>query len=130
MFFFHNSTKIKFIICCVRFLNSPTSYNQLNITNATLAGTQIALRGFNNRATTAGNPGYSVGVQGLANSQNQDSYGVEGYSFSDAGITTGGYFEGLGGFKFLAQFFVFILYRFISRIFAPNFERFGFKIRE
>ena len=23
MFFFHNSTKIKFIICCVRFLNSP-----------------------------------------------------------------------------------------------------------
>ena len=24
MFFFHNSTKIKFIICCVRFLNSPS----------------------------------------------------------------------------------------------------------
>ena len=28
----------------------------------------------------------------------------------------------VGGFKFLAQFFGFKLYRFISRIFAPNFE--------
>jgi hypothetical protein len=38
--------------------------------------------------------------------------------------------ETQGGFKFLAQFFGFKIYRFISRIFAPNFERFGFKIRE
>lgn len=74
--------------------NPSTSYNQLNITNATLAGTQIALRGFNNRAATAGNPGYSVGVQGYANSQNQDSYGVQGLSYSNAPISTGGYFSG------------------------------------
>jgi hypothetical protein len=41
-----------------------------------------------------------------------------------------GAYEVTGGFKFLAQFFGFKIYRFISRIFAPNFERFGFKIRE
>lgn len=74
--------------------NPSVSYSQLNNTSPTLSGSQIAVRGFNNRATTAGNPGYSVGVQGLANSQNQDSYGVEGISFSNAGISTGGYFSG------------------------------------
>jgi hypothetical protein len=75
--------------------NPSVNYNQLNVTNTTLPGTQIALRGFNNRATTAGNPGYSVGVQGLANSQNQDGLGVQGLSFSNSAISFGGYFEGL-----------------------------------
>ncbi|MBL7885826.1 MAG: hypothetical protein JNJ52_03700 [Flavobacterium sp.] len=74
--------------------NPSVSYNQLNNTSTTLGGTQIAVRGFNNRATTTGNPGYSVGVQGLANSQFQDSYGIQGLSYSDAGISTGGYFSG------------------------------------
>ncbi len=75
--------------------NPSTIYAQLNNTSTTLGGTQIALRGFNNRAGTAGNPGYSVGVQGLANSQNQDGMGVQGLSFSTSGgISVGGYFEG------------------------------------
>lgn len=74
--------------------NPSVSYSQLNNTSTTLAGTQIAVRGFNNRGTTTGNPGYSAGVQGLANSQFQDSYGIQGLSFSDAGISTGGYFSG------------------------------------
>jgi hypothetical protein len=74
--------------------NPSVSYNQLNNTSTTLTGTQIALRGFNNRAATTGNPGYSVGVQGLANSQFQDSFGVEGSSFSNAPVSTGGYFSG------------------------------------
>lgn len=74
--------------------NPSVSYNQLNNTSTTLGGTQIAVRGFNNRGTTSGNPGYSVGVQGLSNSQNQDSYGIQGLSFCDAGISTGGYFSG------------------------------------
>lgn len=75
--------------------NPSASYNQLNVTNASLGGTQIALRGWNERGTTAGNPGFTVGVQGIANSQNQDGIGVEGIAFSSAGIRMGGYFEGL-----------------------------------
>lgn len=74
--------------------NPSASYNQLDVTNNALGGTQIALRGFNNRAALAGNPGYSVGVEGLANSQNQDSFGVQGLSFSNAPLSTGGYFSG------------------------------------
>jgi hypothetical protein len=74
--------------------NPSVSYSQLNNSSTTLGGTQIAVRGFNNRGTTTGNPGYSVGVQGLANSQFQDSYGIEGLSFSNALLNTGGYFSG------------------------------------
>lgn len=75
-------------------VNPSVSYSQLNNTSPTLGGNQIAVRGFNNRGTTTGNPGYSIGVQGLANSQAQDSYGIQGLSFSDAGLSTGGYFSG------------------------------------
>lgn len=74
--------------------NPSVSYSQLNNTSTTLGGTQIAVRGFNNRATTTGNPGYSAGIQGLSNSQFQDSYGVQGLTFSDAPVSTGGYFSG------------------------------------
>lgn len=75
--------------------NPSASYNQLNVTNSTLAGTQIALRGLNERGTTAGNPGYSLGIQGLADAQNQDAMGVQGLAFSNGNIRMGGYFEGL-----------------------------------
>ena len=75
--------------------NPSSSYNQLNITNATLGGTQIALRGWNERGTTSGNPGFTVGVQGIADSQNQDALGVQGLTFSNGIIRVGGYFEGL-----------------------------------
>jgi hypothetical protein len=75
--------------------NPPANYNQLNVTNPALGGTQNALRGFNSRGTTAGNLGFSVGVQGTADSQNQDSFGVQGLGFSNSTIRIGGYFEGL-----------------------------------
>lgn len=75
--------------------NPSASYNQLNVTNATLGGTQMALRGYNNRGTTAGNPGFSVGVQGVADAQFQDALAVEGVAFTDAAVSAGGYFEGL-----------------------------------
>lgn len=76
--------------------NPSASYNQLNVTNGTLGGTQIALRGWNERGTTTGNPGYSVGVQGISDSQNQDAMGVQGIAWSSSGgISVGGYFEGL-----------------------------------
>ena len=75
--------------------NPSAGYNQLNITNNGLGGTQIALRGLQNRATTSGNPGYSVGTQGLALSENQDSYGVQGFAYSNTNLVVGGYFEGL-----------------------------------
>lgn len=76
--------------------NPSANYSQLNVTSATNAGTQIALRGWSERGTTAGNPGYTVGIQGIADAQNQDAIGVEGISFSSSGgVSTGGYFEGL-----------------------------------
>ena len=37
--------------------NPSASYSQLNVTNATLGGFQSAVRGYNSRGTTAGNPG-------------------------------------------------------------------------
>jgi hypothetical protein len=50
----------------------------------------------NERGTTTGNPGYTVGVQGIADAQNQDAIGVQGIAYSSSGaVTTGGYFEGL-----------------------------------
>ncbi len=76
-------------------VNPSANYNQLNVTSTTLGGTQIALRGFNNRAATGGNPGFSVGVQGLANSQNQDAFGVQGLAYSNTNTRAGGYFEAL-----------------------------------
>lgn len=75
--------------------NPNASYNQLTVSNSTLSGNQIALRGWNDRGTVAGNPGYSVGIQGVANAQNQDAIAVEGSSYSNSGFSTGGYFEGL-----------------------------------
>jgi hypothetical protein len=74
--------------------NPSASYSQLNVTNSTLGGTQIALRGWSERGTTAGNPGYTNGIQGIANTQNQDAIGVQGLAFSNAGVSIGGYFEG------------------------------------
>lgn len=74
--------------------NPTASYSQLNNTSTTLGGTQAAINGYNNRATTTGNPGFSVGIQGTANSQFQDSIGVEGLAYSNAPLTVGGYFSG------------------------------------
>ena len=76
-------------------VNPSAGYNQLNVTNSSLGGTQIALRGLNNRGAIAGNPGYSVGVQGLSLSQNQDSYAVQGLAYSNSTTRAGGYFEAL-----------------------------------
>ncbi len=74
--------------------NPSASYNQLNITNNGLGGTQIALRGLANRTAT-GNPGYTVGMQGLVLPTNQDSYGVQGIAYSSTTTRAGGYFEAL-----------------------------------
>lgn len=75
--------------------NPSSSYNQLTVTNGTLGGTQIALRGYNDRGTVAGNPGYTVAVQGVANSQNQDAISMMGIAYSNGSYRVGGYFEGL-----------------------------------
>ena len=72
--------------------NPPASYNQLNITNSSLAGEQIAIRGYLFRGATTGNLGYSIGIQGIADSQFQDSFGVEGIAFSNQTARAGGYF--------------------------------------
>lgn len=73
--------------------NPPGSYSQLNVTNAGLAGDHIALRGYSLRGTVAGNPGFTIGVDGVADAQNQDAIGVEGIAFTNTTTRAGGYFE-------------------------------------
>ncbi len=73
--------------------NPSASYSQLNVTSTTLGGNQTALRGFSDRGTTAGNPGYTIGVQGEANAQNQDAIGVQGFAYTNSTERAGGYFE-------------------------------------
>jgi hypothetical protein len=75
--------------------NPSASYNQLNVTHNALGGTHIAVRGFSDRSTASGNPGYTVGVQGFGYSQSQDGMGVQGIVYSGGNLSAGGYFEGL-----------------------------------
>ena len=76
--------------------NPSAIYGQLNNTNNTMGAGAFknALYGYSNRGTTTGNPGYTVGINGLANSQNEDGIGVVGRSFCSSGFSIGGYFEG------------------------------------
>lgn len=74
--------------------NPPATYSQLNVTNPSLGGLQAAYRGFSDRGTTTGNPGWSVGGQFTARSQFQDANGVWGTGISNStDERTGGYFE-------------------------------------
>lgn len=74
-------------------VNPTVVYGQLNNSGATLGGFQNAVFGYSDRGTTAGNPGYTIGGNFIADAQFQDSYGVGGISYSNA-LTAGGYFEG------------------------------------
>lgn len=76
--------------------NPSGVYSQLNNTSTTMGAGQFknAVYGYSNRGTTAGNPGYTVGLNGLANSQNEDGIGIVGRSYCNSGFTIGGYFEG------------------------------------
>ncbi|MEN2993691.1 MAG: hypothetical protein ABDH91_09100 [Bacteroidia bacterium] len=58
--------------------NPAAIYGQLNVSNATLGNFQSAIRGYHNRTATTGNPGWSVGVEGVGVGQSQDGFGVLG----------------------------------------------------
>ena len=76
--------------------NPPALYGQLNESvNFGSLAFQNAVSGYMNRGTIAGNAAYSVGVSGVANSQNQDAFGVMGrtYCNNTGTISSGGYFE-------------------------------------
>jgi hypothetical protein len=76
--------------------NPQAVYGQVNNTSTTMGAGAFknAVYGYSNRGTIAGNPGYTVGVNGLANSQFEDGIGIVGRSFCSSGFTIGGYFEG------------------------------------
>ncbi|MBL7702616.1 MAG: hypothetical protein JNM14_10210 [Ferruginibacter sp.] len=76
--------------------NPSALYSQLNNTSTTMGAGAFknAIYGYSNRGTTAGNPGYTVGLNGVANSQNEDAIGIVGRSFGSSGFSLGGYFEG------------------------------------
>lgn len=67
-------------------------YGHTQVTNSGLAGFQSAIYGYSGRGTTSGNPGFTIGVQGLADAQNQDAFGVMGTAYTDASVRAGGYF--------------------------------------
>lgn len=77
--------------------NPPGLYSQLNVTTNFTSGAvfQSAVRGYMNRGAIAGNGAFSVGVQGVANSQSQDAFGVIGQTFCNtlSNLNSGGYFE-------------------------------------
>jgi len=75
--------------------NPSANYNLLNVTNASLGGNQVALRGYSDRGTVSGNPGYTIGVSGDAVSQTQDAFGVMGTAYTNSTTRAGGYFEAL-----------------------------------
>ncbi len=72
--------------------NPSGSYSQLDLTNTTLGGNHVATKGYSNRATTTGNPGYTVGGQFTANAQYEDAFGITGIAYTDQTIRAGGYF--------------------------------------
>ncbi|NSW45670.1 MAG: hypothetical protein HPY79_07645 [Bacteroidales bacterium] len=73
--------------------NPPALYSQLNVTNSSLNNWQIAVQGYSNRGTTAGNPGYTLGGHFTAVAQNQDAFGVTGVAYTNTSTRAGGYFE-------------------------------------
>lgn len=58
--------------------NPCATYGELNVSSTTLGGYQSALFGYSNRTAASGNSGYTVGVEGIAVGQSQDSYGIMG----------------------------------------------------
>lgn len=76
--------------------NPSAIYAQVNNTSTTMGAGAFknAIYAYSNRGTITGNPGYTVGINGLANSQNEDAIGVVGRAFCNSGFTIGGYFEG------------------------------------
>jgi hypothetical protein len=75
--------------------NPSATYHQLNVTNATIGGGHNAINAYSNRGTTAGNPGFTVGLSATSNAQNQDAFAVNGGAFTNAPYSFGGAFEGL-----------------------------------
>lgn len=75
--------------------NPSATYHQLNVTNATQAGAHNAINAYSNRGTTAGNPGLTIGVNAIANAQNEDAFAVSALAYSNATYSFGGAFEGL-----------------------------------
>jgi hypothetical protein len=73
--------------------NPPALYSQLNVTNSALGGDQAAMQAFSSRGTTAGNPGFTIGIEATSIAQNQDSFAVLGSAFTNSSTRAGGYFE-------------------------------------
>jgi hypothetical protein len=76
--------------------NPPGLYGQLNEgANFGSIAFQSGITGYMNRGIILGNAAYSVGLTGIANSQNQDAFGIIGRAYCDVIVSqnSGGYFE-------------------------------------
>ncbi len=67
-------------------------YSELNVTNSALGGWHNAIQSYSNRGTTTGNPGYTTGIYGVANSQNEDAFGITAVTYCNNATRAGGYF--------------------------------------
>lgn len=72
--------------------NPSASYSQLDVSNSTLGGAQVAVKGYSLRSATSGNNGYTIGGYFTGDGTSQDSYGVRGAAIATSGINIGGYF--------------------------------------
>lgn len=72
-------------------------YGQINVSNNGNNNSQRGVLGLSQYTAGGGNPGFSVGVAGVALGNSQDSYGMEMIATSNGEGAVGGYFEGIGG---------------------------------
>lgn len=75
--------------------NPSACANMLTVSSSTLGGMQSALDAYSDRGTTAGNPGFTIGLDAIADAQNQDAFAVSGRAYTNAPFSFGGSFEGL-----------------------------------
>lgn len=73
--------------------SSPSSsYSQLDVSDATLAGAQNAIVGYSMHTAASGNAGYTIGGNFIADGATQDSHGIEASAYATSAINIGGYF--------------------------------------
>lgn len=58
--------------------NPTASYSQLDVSNSSLGGYQVATKGYSNYTAGSGNSGYSTGGMFVGNGDTQDAYGTVG----------------------------------------------------
>jgi len=72
--------------------SSPSaSYSQVDVSDATLGGSQSAVVGYSQHTAASGNAGYTIGGNFVGDGATQDSYGIRASAYATSAINIGGY---------------------------------------